>query len=103
MGLGGEGMRRVFLLIGALCMLSLSGVSLAAVPKPATRQSQRATPDANVAELRALLQTPESRIDLAKAKLAIDRMIDPKVAAAGTGSTPKSRTVVKGLRTSGLA
>lgn len=78
-GLGGKGMRPALLLFAAFLMLGVSGESLADPPKPATRQSQQRTPDATVTELRALLQTPESGIDLAKAKLAIDRMIDSKV------------------------
>lgn len=35
--------------------------------------------DTNIAELRRLLQQPEGSIDLAEAKVAVDRMVDPAV------------------------
>lgn len=40
--------------------------------------------DANIAELRRLLQQPEGSIDLAEAKVIIDRMVDPSVDARKT-------------------
>lgn len=35
-------------------------------------------PDANLEVIRAILELPDSQIDLANAKLTIDRMIDPQ-------------------------
>lgn len=42
--------------------------------------------DANFNTIRAILELPEQKIDLAKAKLAIDRMVDPSI---DTGRTQK--------------
>lgn len=56
-------------------------------PPPASAAQMRALKadeDANIAELRRLLQQPEGAIDLAQAKVAIDRMVDPTV---DTGKT----------------
>lgn len=57
-----------------------------AAPAAKTKQAQANAPasDSNVQALAALLRTPEAKIDLAKSKLAIDRMIDPKVDVPGT-------------------
>ncbi|HJR75238.1 MAG TPA: hypothetical protein VJ806_16560 [Luteimonas sp.] len=68
----------------------LSGLLLISVGLLGTAHAESATPpppasthalkgDANIAELRRLLQQPEGSIDLAQAKAAIDRMVDPKV------------------------
>lgn len=53
-----------------------------AAPKSAS--AKRAEDDPNLAELRRLLKQPEGSIDLAKAKVAIDHMVDPKVDVQGT-------------------
>ena len=41
-------------------------------------------PEAQFESVRALLDLPETRIDLSKAKLTIDRMIDPRIDVAAT-------------------
>ncbi|MBB4131841.1 hypothetical protein [Xanthomonas sp. 3075] len=40
-------------------------------------------PDSNIATLRKLLDQPEEQIDLARAKVTIDHMVDPKIDANG--------------------
>ena len=49
-----------------------------------TGRTLAAETDANLASVRALLALPEDKIDLAKAKLTVDRMIDPQIDIAGT-------------------
>ena len=62
-----------------LCVVVVAalGTTASAAPLPTS-------PDANYATIRTLLETPESRIDLAKAKLTIDRMIDPSIDVSAT-------------------
>lgn len=76
-------MRRFVLLAGAICVLGLPapGLAMASSPPPAAAHA----PVETLAPLRQILQTPEDRIDLANAKLIIDRMIDPTVDAIETG------------------
>lgn len=76
-------MRRFVLLVGALCVLSLPalGLAVSSSTPPATAHA----PVESLAPLRQLMQTPEVRIDLAKAKLTIDGMIDPTTDAIETG------------------
>lgn len=85
-GAGGVRMRRSFLfIIGVLISLGLPGTGGAALAnKPSPHHQSAATADAQLATLRALIETPENRVDLAKAKVTIDRMIDPKIVAAAT-------------------
>src|SRR5690554_519869 len=77
-------LRRVALLIGFVVM------GLAMEPAGATDQVSeararvKAADDPNVQALRQLFATPESRLDLATAKLAIDRMIDPSIDETAT-------------------
>lgn len=75
-------MRRFVLLMGVLCWLGppASGLAVASSLPPAATDAQEA-----LAPLRQLLRTPEDRVDLASAKLTIDRMIDPAVDAIETG------------------
>lgn len=40
--------------------------------------------DANLASVQALLALPEAKIDLARVKIVVDRMIDPRIDAAAT-------------------
>lgn len=63
-------------------MFEMSNANAAALAKkpPASQSS----PSSQLAPLRTLLQTPDSQIDLAEAKLTIDRMIDPKIDTAAT-------------------
>lgn len=50
----------------------------------ATTPARSAESVSDIAVLRQLLAQPEGRIDLAQAKVAIDRMIDPSIDAAAT-------------------
>lgn len=60
------------------------GVILAfAAPAGATPGGE-SVDDANVGTLRLLLEQPEGHIDLAKAKVTIDRMVDPAMDVDGT-------------------
>ncbi|MHB8912067.1 MAG: transglutaminase family protein [Lysobacter sp.] len=72
-------------LLGAVFAFAVADACLAV---PATKStpalSSKAAQDANITALRALLKTPEAKLDLAKAKLTIDRMIDPKIDVPGT-------------------
>ncbi|HLM52258.1 MAG TPA: transglutaminase family protein [Pseudoxanthomonas sp.] len=74
---------RVLLL--TLAAMFASGLSNANAAAPA-RESSTSQPSttSQLASLRTLLQAPDSRIDLAQAKLAIDRMIDQKIDEAAT-------------------
>lgn len=61
------------------------GVTLAfAAPARAVTPGGESVDDANVATLRLLLEQPEGHIDLAKAKVTIDRMVDPDMDGDGT-------------------
>ena len=42
-------------------------------------RNTKSVQDPNLQTIRALLEKPEDQVDLAKAKLTIDRMIDPSV------------------------
>ena len=75
-------MRRFVLLVG-FCVLGLLAPGLAVASSPPAAAAH--APGEALAPLRQLLQTPENRIDLANAKLTIDRMIDPTVDAIETG------------------
>ncbi|MCL1633356.1 hypothetical protein M2650_01675 [Luteimonas sp. SX5] len=68
-------------LLGVLLVFGVVDESLAS-SKGAPAKSTK--PDPNVEELRKLLSQPEGFIDLAKAKVAIDHMVDPKVDVQGT-------------------
>jgi len=65
-----------FLVLAVICMACVSVLSIAGTPA----QKQ----DATLEPLRALLSTPEPQLDLAKAKLTIDHMIDPTIDVPGT-------------------
>lgn len=84
----GLGVRMRFWLTLLLCAgLSMLAVSLAAAADgatPATARDANAAQDPDIQALKALLTTPEKRLDLAKAKIAIDRMIDPEADARAT-------------------
>lgn len=56
------------------------GLASASAAVPA---SQYAVARTDLSTLRALLSTPDTQVDLAKAKLAIDRMIDPRTNTSG--------------------
>lgn len=58
--------------------------SFAAPATPPAPSPSRSAQAGDLQALRALLKTPDAQLDLAKAKLAIDRMIDPKVDATTT-------------------
>lgn len=64
-------MRKPLFVCLALFSLAMSGTSAAASPKQLTPLQQQ-------------LQLPESQIDLVTAKLAIDKLIDPKLDTAAT-------------------
>lgn len=72
-------------LLGALLVFGWGNACLA-TPSAKTAETPgiRAAPDPNIKALRKLLATPEAQLDLAKAKLTIDHMIDPKVDVLGT-------------------
>lgn len=79
-----ERMRRSVLLAGMLWVLGLPDLSVAAPLQQAASPSRSNASQAQLAPLQTVLQTPESQIDLAQAKLVIDRMIDPTVDVAAT-------------------
>ena len=59
-------------------------IALVMLSSPALAQRAVSAADTNLQTIRAILQTPEADIDLAKAKLTIDHMIDPGIDVAGT-------------------
>ena len=61
-------------------------IALAATLLTGAAQAQRlaAQPDPNYAAIQRILTTPEQDIDLVKAMLVIDRMIDPSIDSAAT-------------------
>ncbi len=69
--------RLSFLLVGLILALGLPGTSRSVPPA-------KLAVGADVRALRAILRTPDDRIDLAQAKLVIDRLIDPEVDASAT-------------------
>lgn len=75
-------MRSLLLTLWAMFVFGLSSAN-AAVPAKKSPTPQT-SPSSQLAPLRTLLQTPDSQIDLAKAKLTIDRLIDPKIDTAAT-------------------
>lgn len=75
-------MRILFLALGAMLAFGFANANAAASAKKAP--TAQAVSNSQLAPLRAVLQTPDSEIDLAKAKLTIDRMIDPKIDVAAT-------------------
>ena len=79
-------MRQALLLACALLWVGLADVAVAAVPRhrPASHSNQAALPDTQLDALRALLRTPDDQVDLATAKITIDRMIDPTINAKAT-------------------
>lgn len=77
--------RHMFRTFATRALLHLTAiVVLIATFTPAQAQRVTSSTDANLQAIRAILQTPEADIDLAKAKLAIDKMIDPSVDVDGT-------------------
>lgn len=52
---------------------------IAESPPPSPSKYIRAIPDPKLDVIRTLLDTPEDEIDLARAKLAIDHMVDPTI------------------------
>src|SRR5260221_2445556 len=62
-------------------------IALTMLSSPAFAQRAAPTSDTNLQTVRAILQTPEADIDLAKVKLAIDHMIDPSIDVAATLAT----------------
>jgi regulator of sirC expression with transglutaminase-like and TPR domain len=58
-----------------LCLLFASATSVA----PASSGLSSVTADPNFQTIKAILELPEQRIDLARVKLTIDKMIDPGV------------------------
>lgn len=58
-------MRKLLFTLAIVLSLAMSGAAIAASPQ-------------QLASLKQQFQLPESQIDLAVAKLAIDKMIDPK-------------------------
>lgn len=73
---------RLFFALGAMFVFGLSNAKAAtSAQQPSVTESSPSSP---LAPLRTLLQTPDSQIDFAKAKLTIDRMIDPKIDTAAT-------------------
>ena len=77
--------RRAALVAAWRCSLALPGSlavdrALAGSPSPG-QDAKRDTPayDLNFETVQALLEQPESRMDLASIKLTIDRMVDPAI------------------------
>ena len=73
-------------LLGAACLaVAVAGFAPRGALATGTQaQAVRRSVDADLASVRQILQTPEADIDLAKAKLMIDHMIDPSVDVDGT-------------------
>lgn len=70
---------------GTIFIFSLIGEGFAASLAVSTdAASANAIADKNIQTLRTLLKTTDAKIDLANAKIAIDRMIDPNIDAVGT-------------------
>ena len=72
-------MRSAFLLVCVIAALGLTDAASAAVRQHHVADSASAPVDAQLAEVRTLLQQAEGQIDFAKAKLTIDRLIDPTI------------------------
>jgi len=70
-------LRSIGALLGAAC------VALATVG-PVQAQPSARSRDSDLATVGEILQSPEADIDLAKAKVTIDRLIDPSIDAAAT-------------------
>ena len=70
-------MTRKFAFIAVLWMHALLGVATAVSPAQAQDTTQASDPHLQM--LRTMLEKPEDQIDLARAKLTIDRMIDPSI------------------------
>lgn len=68
----------------ALSALLLLGVIDSATASQSVNFKAAQARDANIATFRQLLDQPEGKIDLARAKVTIDRMVDPKVDVEGT-------------------
>ncbi len=62
----------------ARLLLSLF-LSLMAAAMPVNAKPRAQVPDQNLRTIRAILELPDQRIDLARAKLTIDHMIDPGI------------------------
>lgn len=67
-----------------ICLLLFLPFSVVAIDAPAVGIELEAQDAADLRALRALVALPDSKIDLAQAKIAMDRMIDPSVDAAST-------------------
>lgn len=76
--------RWLALLIGFAVMALAIEPALAADQAAGPRTRVKAMDDPNIQALRQLFATPENRLDLARAKVAIDRMIDPAIDEAAT-------------------
>lgn len=74
--MAGATLRIVAGLLGLALTLVPVGIAIASSP---AREGSATADDANIASLRALLRQPEGRIDLARAKVTIDHMVDPHV------------------------
>jgi regulator of sirC expression with transglutaminase-like and TPR domain len=77
-------------------LLTAGCVILAMVGAARAQPSSVQASDSNLVIIQQLLQTPEINIDLAKAKLAIDRMINPSIDIAAT--LAQLDTMVQGIR-----
>lgn len=71
-------------MIGFAVMALAIEPALAADQAAGPRTRVKAMDDPNIQALRQLFATPENRLDLARAKVAIDRMIDPAIDEAAT-------------------
>ncbi len=72
------------LLIGALLVFATTNASFAASAiKATTGRSSEPIQAPSLQALRVLLKTPDAQLDFAKAKLTIDRMIDPRTDVPG--------------------
>lgn len=59
--------------------LLLAWLAVVMVALPAQAQNTTQIPDAHIQTIRAILEQPDNQIDLAKAKLTLDRLIDPSI------------------------
>ena len=76
--------RWLALLIGFAMMALAVEPALAADQTAGPRTRVKAADDPNIRALRQLFAAPENRLDLARAKVAIDRMIDPTINEVAT-------------------
>src|SRR5437762_13778465 len=60
-------------------MLAFCAMFVAVLGSSAQARNTTQAPDPNLQIIRAILEQPEQQIDLTRAKLTIDRMIDPTI------------------------